>query len=282
MILVDLSAVAFAAYYTLNVLDEKFYRHVVLNTLRSYNVKYRQKYGQMVICTDTGNYWRKEVFPPYKASRHTARENDEVDWKEVFRIMNVVRDEIREFMPWKMISVPRTESDDVIAALVEMTQEFGKTEPVMIISADGDFAQLQRHSNVSQFSPQTKKAVKDVTAGRNLREKILRGDSGDGIPNVLSGDTCFIDKVRQTPLSSKKLEHWISNWDTLQEHMDEKTYRNFQRNRRLIDFTQIPEDIRAAVVAKYEETPVPPKSRVYNYLVTRRCSNLISSASDFF
>lgn len=55
------------------------------------------------------------------------------------------------------------EADDIINSLVEYTQEFGNYEKVMIISGDKDFAQLQKYSNVDQYSPITKSLLKSMT-----------------------------------------------------------------------------------------------------------------------
>ena len=48
-------------------------------------------------------------------------------------------------MPYQMLKVSGAEADDIIATLVESTQEFGQHEPVLIISGDKDFIQLQRY-----------------------------------------------------------------------------------------------------------------------------------------
>jgi 5'-3' exonuclease len=99
-------------------------RHIILNSLRMYNLKYREKYGQLILAVDSGS-WRKEYYPEYKASRKKNRDSSSLDWKEIFSIINTVRDEITEHMPYPVLAAPRAEADDVIATLVESTQEFG-------------------------------------------------------------------------------------------------------------------------------------------------------------
>jgi hypothetical protein len=282
MILVDLSAVFYSAFYSIQKLEEGIFRHVVLNSLRSYNLKYRAEYGDMVICCDGKSYWRKAKFAQYKAARKVAREADDVNWDEVFRIMDIVREEIITFMPWKTLRVDGCESDDIIATLVENTQEFGCCEKVMILSADGDFAQLQKYSNVRQFSPMQGKMIGEKKPIEALRIKILRGDPGDGIPNIYSPDNCFVDKIRQTPLSKKKMDVFLANWDNLDTVMNENQKRNFQRNKLLIDFSSIPQEIRENVTDKYNHTTPPTNSGVLTYLISKRLSQLISCAADFF
>lgn len=232
----------------------------------------------MVLACDGGS-WRKEIFPQYKASRKTSRDASGLDWKEFFRILSVVRDEVKEHLPYKVVHIQNIEADDIIGTLAEKTQNFGEHEPVMIISADKDFIQLQRYPNVRQFSPMTKAFVKENKPFKYLYEHIMRGDSGDGIPNVLSPDNTFVDKIRQKPISTKKIEQWIASYDNLDKVMDEATYRNFQRNQALIDLNKVPRDKKALIINTFES--VKPNSNVLNYLISKRCTQLIECAEEF-
>lgn len=283
-ILVDYSGVAIAAFYSQRqeTVDEGMLRHLILNTIRGYNVKYRAKYGKMILACDGGS-WRKNVFAEYKAARKTNREASAIDWDAVWSIINLVREEIKANLPYKVVQVSGAEADDVIATLVESTQEFGNNEPVMIVSADKDFIQLQKYKNVSQYSPMTKKLVTDSNPRKYLIEHILRGCSGDGVPNVLSDDDTFVDaKKRQTPLKAKVIENWIANYSTLDTEMDHATYRNFIRNRRCIDLSYIPDEVAAEIMAEYNAQDDTSNSRVFNYLIAKRCKMLVGCASDFF
>ncbi len=96
-------------------------RHMILNSIRMYNAKYREKYGQMVIAMDCGS-WRKKVFEHYKAKRKTTREASNIDWDGVYAALNNIRDEIRENLPFKVVEVRGAEADDIIGVLVERTQ----------------------------------------------------------------------------------------------------------------------------------------------------------------
>ena len=248
-----------------------------------YNLKYREKYGKMVIACDGGS-WRKDYYPQYKAARRKNREESSMDWKEIFRILNNVKAEIVEHLPYTVVQTDKAEADDVIAALVETTQEFGNYEPVMIISADKDFIQLQRYDNVAQWSPMTKKLIVDKNPTRYLLEHVLKGDSGDGVPNVLSPDNTFTDSIRQTALRATKIDEWIAadKAGTLQSVMPEETYRNYIRNRTVIDLERVPTEVRDAILTEYNSAPVKNNSKVLNYLISKRCNMLISSASEFF
>ena len=280
-IIVDYSGVAIANLFAMkmNKIDENLVRHMILNSLRMYNVKYRKEYGQMILACDGGGTWRKEIYPQYKAQRKKNREESSIDWKEFFRVLGMVRDEIREYLPFKVVHLQGVEADDIIATLVEQTQEFGRGEPVMIVSADKDFIQLQRYSNVKQFSPMTKALVKDPNPTRYLQEHVLGGDKGDGVPNVLSADDVFVSGGRQTPLRAKVIDEWVNNWDKLDTVMTTEQYRNFQRNQRLIDLSFIPAQKKSEIINT--TATVRTGNNTLNYLISKRCTQLIECAAEF-
>jgi 5'-3' exonuclease len=285
MIIVDFSGISISTVFSQpkSNIDEHLLRHMILNSLRMYNLKYRDEYGKLIVACDAGS-WRKGTFPEYKAARKKNRESSDMDWKSIFESINKVRDEIDEFMPYPVVQVSNAEADDVIATLVETTQEFGNHEKVMIVSADKDFIQLQKYDNVQQFSPLTKKVVKDTNPRKYLFEHVVRGDSGDGVPNVLSPDNVFVSESRQTPLRAKKIEEWYnaSSKGDMQEILDEETYRNYVRNKSMIDLSQIPQEIASNIVDEYNKKQVKPNGKVLNYLITRRCSQLVACAEEFF
>lgn len=281
-ILVDYSGIAIANLFAQKAeINESMVRHMILNSLRMYNVRYRKQYGQMILACDGGAVWRKDLYPHYKAHRAKNREESGVDWKEFFRILALVRDEIRDNIPMQVIHIQGVEADDVISTLVEQTQEFGKAEDIMIISADKDFRQLQQYSNVSQFSPMTKTLIKETDPISTLYEQIFRGDKGDGVPNVLSGDRTFVDNERQKTLSSKKVDEWQLNRNRLQEVMDTETYRNFQRNQQMIDLSKIPEAKKLQIINTSVTSRSKLSNNTLNYLIDKRCSQLIECASEF-
>lgn len=283
MILVDFNQIALSNIFVQKLNDENMIRHMILNSLRMYNSKYRKEYGNMVICCDAGNTWRKEYFPFYKANRKKSRDKSDLDFNEIFRILNLVREEISANLPYKLIQIDGCEADDIIATLAMETQEFGKDEKVMIISSDKDFIQLQKYGNVSQFSPMQKKSVTDKNPRMYLFEHVIKGDSGDGIPNILSSDDTFVtDGKRQTPVSKKKIEHWLENAENLKSVMDEDTYRNYQRNKTLIDLTEVPTSVKENIINTFEDTKVPMKMKVLNYLIKKRCNLLIDSVEEFY
>lgn len=282
MILLDYSQIALSNIIVQKLNDENMIRHMILNSIRMYNKKYRDEYGQMVICADGMNTWRKEYFPLYKAHRKKNRDESSQDWHEIFRILNLVREEIRENLPYKVIHLEGCEADDVIGTLTLQTQEFGQHEPIMVISSDKDFIQLQKFNNVKQFSPIQKKIVSDPNPRSYMFEHIMKGDKGDGIPNVLSPDNAIVDEIRQSPMTKKKIEYWAENADNLQDVMSTEEYRNYQRNKTLIDLTAIPQDVQDKIINNYNEQKPAMKMRVLNYLIKKRCNHLIEVVEEFY
>jgi len=282
MLLIDFNGVAVANIMAMKGQDmnEDLIRHTILNSIRMYNLKYRHEYGEVVIACE-GRSWRKDVFPQYKANRGKSRDDSKVDWGFIFECINKVKEEIKANFHYKVVQVGTAEADDIIGTLVEYTQEFGQHQDVMIISADKDFVQLQKYGNVKQFSPYTKKLVTEKNPRAYLLEHIFKGDSGDGVPNVLSGDNYLVDGIRQSPVTKKKIEAWMDNIDSLDTIMDQDTYRNFQRNKRMIDLSETPSSVKEEIINTYESIKVAPKMKILNYLIKNRCRLLVESVADF-
>lgn len=282
MIIIDYSAISISAIVAQKAeVEENFIRHLILNSIRTYVHKYSRKYGQVVLACDSST-WRRDYYPQYKANRRKNRSESDTDWDEMFRIINLVLDEIRENMPYKVLHIKGCEADDIIGTLVEYTQEFGKNEPVMIISGDKDFIQLQQYSNVSQYSPIQKKAVKHDNPRMYLLEHIFKGDSGDGVPNILSHDDTFVNGDRQSPVTAKKLNNWIANIDNLESVMSTEEFKNYARNRKLIDLTQTPKELKETIINQFETQTVAKKSKVLSYFISKRCKQLIGCIEEFY
>ena len=285
MIIVDYSGIAIASIFSQDrpeEIQEGLIRHMILNSLRRYNVKFRKEYGEMVIACDSTS-WRKEAYPQYKAKRKSNRDESPLDWGHFFTLINGVRDEIKENMHYPVVQADRAEADDIIATLVKSTQEFGQSEPVMIVSSDKDFFQLHRYSNVKQFSPMKRDFAEVDDAEFYKFDHICRGDSSDGVPNVLSVDDTFTEGIRQRPMYAKKIQQWYTAKDDsqLMDMMGQETYRNYCRNKSVIDLDYIPEDIVQDINDKYNSQTNKNKGKVLTYLIEKRCNMLIDSVADF-
>ena len=283
MIIVDYSGIALASIIINKTNDEDMIRHMILNSLRMYHKRYKDEYGEMVLAVDAANNWRRSVFPQYKASRKKNRKESTFDWNEAFRLLNLVREEIAENFPYKVIKVDKCEADDVIGTIVanKSTIQFN-VEKIMIVSSDRDFLQLQRFPNVKQFSPLLKKELKEDNARYYLFNHIIRGDKGDGVPNILSNDDTFVEGFRQTPMSQKKVDGIIEDLEQGELLYAASWYRNYLRNERLIALSETPQELKNEIINTYEkQDPWSNKSKVLPYLIAKRCNNLIESVQEF-
>ena len=282
MIIFDYNAIALAAIMANKVVEPNLARHMILNTIRMYRQKFPKKdYGDTIIACDASGNWRKEVFPQYKANRKKSRDASSFDWDAAFEILNEVREELRNNFPYKLIQINGCEADDIIGTLAYNTQEFGQFENVVIISNDHDFAQLQVMDNIKQFGPLQKKFIVEKNPKLKLLTHIFKGDAGDGVPNVLSGDNVFVEGVRQTPLSQKKMDAMIKDLDDGELLYAASWYRNYQRNQRLVDLKYTPDHLRKEILTAFEKEPIGKGSLVLPYLINKKCKMLIECASEF-
>lgn len=282
MILIDFSAISIAPVAMgITNADENLIRHMILNSIRMYRQKFKDKYGEIVIVADGGGNWRKDVYPEYKGKRKESRDKSKIDWDEAFRCINLILQEIKENFPYKVIHQWGCEADDSIAEIVKHTQEFGNHENVIIVSADKDFRQLQKYNNVRQWSTATKKFIDEPNPRLYLQEHIIKGDTGDGVPNVLSDDKCFIDGRRQGVMSAKKKAALLEDPKSL----GTEVYRNYLRNKKMIDLTEnseCPKNIKEEIINSYiEQNQWGNKSKVFPYLVSKRCRILVESVQEF-
>jgi 5'-3' exonuclease len=257
--------------------DESLVRHMILNTIRTYVKKFKESYGpEVIIACDNKKYWRREVFPHYKAGRKKARESSGHDWSTIFDCLNKIRDELKNHSPYKVLDVDTCEADDIIGVLAT---KFSSTQKVMILSSDKDFAQLQRYPNVEQFSPILKKAIKEPLPLVQLKQLIIRGDKSDGIPNILTQDNVFVDGGRQRPITEVKIINWLNQ--PPKEFCNEEMLRNYARNEMLIDLTKIPETLKETILHSYEEAKGHTKQEFMNYMIANRLKNLLEVIDEF-
>ena len=254
-------------------LNENLVRHMVLNSLRAHNKKFRKDYGEMVIACDSGKVWRRQAFPNYKAGRKANREKSEHNWELIFDILARVKDEIKTFLPYKVIELETAEADDIIAVLCRRIKE-----KILILSGDKDFIQLH-NERIRQYNPVLNKFVgKDENPSLYIKEHILRGDRSDGIPNVLSDDNVFIEGRRQTPLSKKKVESWVNE---VVPTFTEEQQKNYERNRQLIDLNCIPKELEDNINREFENIEVATRDKILNYFITKKLKTLIEVIDEF-
>jgi hypothetical protein len=216
------------------------------------------------------------MFPYYKANRKKNRDSSELDWKAIFECLNKIRAELKEYFPYRVIDIESAEADDIIATLVN---DVIAPEGFLILSGDKDFIQLQKYDNVKQYDPIRKKWITHEDPERYLAEHILKGDSGDGVPNVLSNDNCFVVGERQKPLTQKKIDALIelgigSKWD-------HPLFTNYMRNKQLIDLNMIPNDVKTKILESYNNQSDKNKDKLFNYFIVNKLKNLMENIQEF-
>lgn len=296
MILVDFSQVAIT---TLTCgqptsLDESFIRHSLINMLRSFRAKYHKEYGELVIACDRKKYWREDYFPYYKGNRKEDKEKSKIDWKSIYKGMDTVITELKDYFPYPVIHVSGAEGDDVIHTIVEWSQTndlitdgmwHGDPKPLLILSADGDQVQNQRYPNVKQYSPMKKKWLTPdgLSVEKFIREHIAEGDSTDGVPNVLSMDNCLVDGIRQKSLIAARRKEFIDMGIDGCKNDDER--KNYIRNQNLIDFRFIPKEVKDNIIEEFEDQlkkcSLRGRKRVMSYLIKNRMKLMIDNLTDF-
>lgn len=266
-----LSSIFTAAKTAQSEEDYGFIRHLVLNTYRKYLSKFRRNYGELVICNDSKNVWRKDFFPQYKKNRSERQKKSKFDWGKIFNELHTIREEMRDVFPYRFVQVERAEADDIIAVIAK---NFHHKEKIMIVSSDKDFQQLQRYPNVEQYSPSKKGILRCDDPYDFLLDHVVRGDSSDGVPNAISDDAVFVEGRRQTRLTNRKIEE-------LKEVGFQQEDNFMERNQKLIDLTMVPDYIEEETMRQMETEVSGDRSKILDYMMKYRLRSLIDNLEDF-
>ena len=266
MILIDFSQVCLSGILASGNknFSEDLVRHMVLNSIRNFKSRFND-YGEVILCCDDKNYWRKQIFPYYKANRKKVRDSSPLDWKMIFNTLHTIKDELRDNFPYVVLQTESAEADDIIATIVERYGNNG--QKIMIVSGDKDFSQLQRYKSVSQYSPITKKMIKVDDPMVYLYEHVIRGDSGDGIPNIMSRDDVFVNGLRQKPLTKKKVAAMIEDMKRGITPFEGEIKRNYLRNIQMIDLARVPTEVRDSILDQYQNYERKDRSLLLNYFI---------------
>lgn len=291
MILVDYSGSMFSALHVELArnpgakCDIKFLRHCLLNQLRSYSKKFKEDYGEMVICLEGGSCWRKEIFPNYKAERQQSRIDSGIDWNAVFKDMNQITEELAEATPWRFMRVRGLEADDVIAILARSMETIGRTtllgdvEPTMIVSNDKDYAQLQKLPWVSQYLPRKGTTTREADPDHALIDLIVHGDKADGIPNINSEINSFVDGARQKPVSRSLMGEIFASGTSFLTESQKKRYKE---NETLISFDCIPDEYVQKVLEAWQDSkPKGGGMKLFTYLARNGLKEQLARIDDF-
>ncbi|TXG79810.1 MAG: hypothetical protein E6R13_09410 [Spirochaetes bacterium] len=289
-IILDFNPVVIAAVHTGGKefgesLNENMIRHLVLNMILSYRKKFVNEYGRLIIACDSNNgkSWRRDFFPYYKIKRSESREKSALDWGMVFKSLDIITDELIQYLPYHVVKVSSCEADDIIAVLTKHITEnepivkgiYEEDQPILILSGDKDFKQLHKYKNVKQYIPREKKYMpKESNAEKFLIEHIIRGDTGDSIPNIFSDDDCFAIKKRQKNCTEALVEKCLLNVPA--EYQD-----NYNRNKRLIDLSEIPDNLQQQIIETYQNYKPKPKTRLMEYMINKQLKTLYEQAQFF-
>lgn len=277
MLLVDANQISISHLMMRNKIENginiETVRKSIIRVLGRIHNQHRREYGEMVLCYDDRDYWRKEVFPYYKKNRKEEREKDSIDWDQVFSVLNKIRDEIRTNFPYKVIQAQGAEADDIIATLCLHNSHRAQPDKVLILSADKDFIQLHKYGSVKQYDPINKRWIKTDNPVFYLQEHIIRGDRSDGIPNILTCDDAFVNHKHQKKMSAEKIQTLASmNPEAFSNFV---RIRNWKRNAQLIDFQHIPQEIRERILTLYHKSVVP-KTINLQYFSQHKLSDILS------
>ncbi len=301
MILADLSQLMFASLFVQKIdlekdtVDVKILRHIILNSLRSNMKKFRGEFGELVIACDGRTNWRRELFRYYKASRKKDRDEGKIDWGPIFEALDTIKQELKDYFPYRIIQVDGAEADDIIGVLVHEHGRLLGGDPILILSGDKDYKQLHIYANVKQFSPVLKKYVKSTRPPEEeLVELIIRGDDGDGVPSFYEADDFLVTRdeinaqrkeaglkpVRARPIYEKKLDEWVKLPPEKFCENEEQLAR-YRRNETLIDLRKTPQSIKDVILAEYAAQEGKGRSKLFNYFASRGLKNLLESLNEF-
>lgn len=306
MIALDFSGIMFAAIHVDiaggQTPHREYIRHLVLNSIRAINLKYRDRFGELFIIMD-GHSWRRKIFPLYKYVRGMGRNVGDNDWKEIMDIILDIQEELKENLPFPVLKSRFAEADDIIGYLCQTV----KHEEILIVSNDKDFGALLKYNNVHQHRPldNKKKNCEFVTIEDPEFfefELIVRGDEADGVPNIFCRDSWFKEKyeakVRNEPFGErspsvyvKDLAEWYKAYSqggdtalrTLFNTKDTEIWSRFTRNRKLIslDLKHIPEQVQREIQHEIDNVVRNPMHKMIKYFMDNRMSLFMRETTAF-
>ena len=275
-ILVDANQIAISHLMVRNKIENGIHiesvRKSIIKVVARIHKRFRKDYGDLILCYDDKNYWRRDIFPFYKKNRKQERENSKYDWDEVFSVLNTIRDEIRDHFPYKVLQVSGAEADDIIASIVRMESEVSTPQPTLILSADKDFIQLHKYNFVKQYDPIKNRWIEHDNPVQYLQEHIIKGDRSDGIPNILTCDDAIVTGKPQKKMSKEKITSLASM--NPQDFTNFIRLRNWKRNSVLIDLSQIPDEVTDRIKFFYEST-LPCEKISIDYFIKNNIQDII-------
>lgn len=251
-----------------------YWKYLVFNSI--YRMLYKERIHEVILALDSPS-WRKIVYPLYKAHRAKKKEESKVDWDLFHLKKNEFLDEIKTYLPIKVIGVNRAEADDILGTLINHK----KTENAIVVSMDADYLQLSGKCRI--YSPIKKEFVKVADPEKFLLYTSLCGQKKDNIFNVKTPHN-WPDTKKKPPLGEKGIDKMILNreLDTFLDtpivyefdNEDGQKYsetvlprKMYELNRKLIDFDCTPKVMSEKTLEVYENYKIrcSPED-VYTYI----------------
>ena len=254
--------------------------HITLNSIKK---AWQDFDGKHVVFCLEGRSWRKDYYAPYKRNRQETRSAMTVKEQEEDKLFWETFDKFKDFVTTKtnctVLQNPRLEADDLIAGFIQNHP----SDNHVIISTDSDFAQLiapnvKQYNGVADtltthegiFDKKGKMVIDNKTKQPKavpnpewlLFEKCIRGDTSDNVFSAYPGvrktklQEAFEDRTQKGfAWNNLMLQRWLDH-----EGKEHRVLDDYERNRKLIDLTQQPDDIRNVIVETITNQITEPKS----------------------
>jgi 5'-3' exonuclease len=259
--------------------------HITFNSIKK---AWQDFKGNHVVFCLEGRSWRKDFYAPYKANRAESRAAMTVKEQEEDKLFWETFDQFKNFIIEKtnctVLQNSQLEADDLIAGFIQSHPD----DNHIIISTDSDFHQLIA-PNVSQYNgvaettttydgifdkkgkrvidKKTKAEVSAPDPEWILFEKCMRGDTSDNVfsafPGVRTKGTknkvglteAFQDrKSKGYSWNNLMLQKWVDH-----EKKEHRVLDDYERNRRLIDLSYQPDNIKEIILETIRTQTNEPK-----------------------
>jgi len=251
--------------------------HITLNSIKKAWTDFDGSH--LVFCLE-GRSWRKDYYEPYKRNRAEARAAASEREQEEDRIFWEAFDTFKDFLIEKtnatVLQHVNLEADDLIAGFIQTHPN----DDHVIISTDSDFYQLiapnvRQYNGISEqtithegiFDKKNKRVIDKKTNAEKdipnpewiLFEKCMRGDPTDNVfsafPKVRKNklEEAFTDRNKKGfAWNNMMLQRWVDH-----NGIEHKVLDCYERNRRLIDLSHQPDDIKEIICNTIKENSHP-------------------------
>lgn len=266
-----------------------FWEFLTFNSI--YRMLYKDRINEVILALDSQS-WRKIVYPHYKAHRKKSREESKVNWDLYSERKNKFLDELKEFIPFKIISVNRAEADDILGTLVN----FNRVYNPIIVSMDVDYMQLSKKARI--YNPIKKEFNKPIDTEKFLLYSALVGQKKDNIFNVKT-PWDWPETKKRPPMGEKGIDKLIQNNELESfldtpieyefpveiENQESITYKQtivprelYNINRKLIDFSCTPKVMADATINTYDNYVMGANpDRLYEYFRHKNWREMIDN-----